>query len=115
MESSTEHGGTIRVRNIPTRGASFTIELPFQTTASMPTFAPAQATVTGRRGRILLVDQDDSVLEAVERFCAGAIIEFQTARDGREARALLERQDLISSSQICKFLMSQTKTTWKVG
>jgi two-component system NtrC family sensor kinase len=24
----TEHGGTIRVRNLPTRGASFTIELP---------------------------------------------------------------------------------------
>jgi two-component system NtrC family sensor kinase len=89
----TEHGGTIRVRNIPTRGASFTIELPFQTTASMPTFAPAQATVTGKEGRILLVDQDDSVLEAVGTILRGRDHRVQTARDGREARALLERQD----------------------
>ena len=30
----TEHGGTIRVRNLPHRGASFTIELPGRSDAS---------------------------------------------------------------------------------
>jgi two-component system NtrC family sensor kinase len=89
----TEHGGTIRVRNIPTRGASFTIELPFQTTASMPTFAPAQATASGREGRILLVDQDESVLEAVGTILRGREHRVQTARDTQEARTLLEKVD----------------------
>src|SRR6202795_3248276 len=89
----TEHGGTIRVRNIPTRGASFTIELPFQSTASMPTFAPAQETASGREGRILLVDQDDSVLEAVGTILRGRNHRVQIARDTQEAQALLEKQD----------------------
>src|SRR6266481_1835769 len=89
----TEHGGTIQVRNIPTRGASFTIELPFQTTASMPTFAPAQAMASGRDGRILLVDQDDSVLEAVGTILRERDHRVQTARDTQEAQALLEKED----------------------
>jgi len=89
----TEHGGTIRVRNIPTRGASFTIELPFQSTASMPTFAPAQETASGRERRILLVDQDDSVLEAVGTILRERDHRVQTARDAQEAQALLEKQD----------------------
>jgi two-component system NtrC family sensor kinase len=31
----TEHGGTIRVRNMPHRGASFTIELPLNSTTAL--------------------------------------------------------------------------------
>jgi DNA-binding response OmpR family regulator len=81
------------VRNIPTRGASFTVELPFQSTASMPTFAPAQATEGGRGGRILLADPDDSVLEAVGTILRGREHRVQTARDTQEARALLEKLD----------------------
>jgi two-component system NtrC family sensor kinase len=89
----TEHGGTIRVRNIPTRGASFTIELPFQSMASMPAFAPAQAMASGREGRILLVDQDESVLEAVGTILREREHRVQTAKDAQEARALLEKVD----------------------
>jgi two-component system NtrC family sensor kinase len=46
----TEHGGTIRVRNMPTRGASFTIELPYHST-SEATDRPAtrDAVETGRQ------------------------------------------------------------------
>jgi PAS domain S-box-containing protein len=89
----TEHGGTIRVRNIPTRGAAFTIELPFQAAAALPSFTPVQTPVPGRDGRILLVDQDDSVLEAVGTILRGRDHRVQTARDTREARALLEKND----------------------
>jgi PAS domain S-box-containing protein len=89
----TEHGGTIRVRNIPTRGAAFTIELPFQSTAALASSAPPQTAVPGRDGRILLLDQDDSVLEAVGTILRGRDHRVQTARDMREARALLEKHD----------------------
>src|SRR5439155_13000844 len=46
----TEHGGIIRVRNIPARGASFTIELPRQPEASPAPFTPWQSTILGRDG-----------------------------------------------------------------
>lgn len=89
----TEHGGTIRVRNIPTRGASFTIELPHQPVAAIAFSMPGRTAVTGKDGRILLVDHDDSVLEAVGTILRGRDHRVQTARDMREARVLLEKQE----------------------
>ena len=89
----TEHGGTIRVRNIPSRGASFTVELPLQPAAPLVFSTPGQRAVSGRDGRILLVDHDDSVLEAVGAILRGRDHRVQTAKDIREARALLQKQD----------------------
>src|SRR5437763_6169274 len=60
----TEHGGTIRVRNVPARGASFIIELPRQPVAPPAFASPDQRAISGKDGRILLVDHDDSVMEA---------------------------------------------------
>lgn len=89
----TEHGGTIRVRNIPMRGASFTIELPRQPVAALAFSTPGQTANSERERRILLVDHDDSVLEAVGTILRGRDHRVQTARDIREALALLEEQD----------------------
>ncbi len=81
----TEHGGTIQVRNIPTRGASFTIELPHQPVASSGFSAPGLKVNLGRDGRILLVDHDESVLEAVGAILRGRDHRVKTARDIHEA------------------------------
>jgi two-component system NtrC family sensor kinase len=89
----TEHGGTIRVRNIPTRGASFTINLPFQPLASQAPAAPGAPAISGRDGCILLLDHDDSVLEAVGTILRGRDHRVHTARDIPEARALLEKEN----------------------
>ena len=89
----TEHGGIIRVRNIPTRGASFSIELPHQPVASPSFSTPGQTAISRRDGRILLVDHDDSVLEAVGTILRGRDHRVQTARDIPEARAWLEKED----------------------
>jgi two-component system NtrC family sensor kinase len=89
----TEHGGTIQVRNVPTRGASFIIELPHQPAASPMFSTPGQKTISGRDGRILLVDRDDSVLEAVGTILRARDHRVQTARNILEARALLEKED----------------------
>ena len=89
----TEHGGTIRVRNIPTRGAAFTIELPCQPAAS-PTFsASEQKAISPTHARILLVDHDDSILEAVGIILRERQHRVHTARDIGEARALLEKEE----------------------
>ncbi len=100
----TEHGGTIRVRNIPTRGASFTIELPFQPAALAQSSEPGQSRVPGKDGRILLVDRDDSVLEAVGAFLRGRDHRVQTAKDTHAARALLEKEEfdiVVADLQVC--------------
>jgi PAS domain S-box-containing protein len=89
----TEHGGTIHVRNVPTRGASFTIELPHQVAASPIYSTAGQKAITARDGRILLVDRDESVLEAVGTILRARDHRVQTARNIREARALLEKED----------------------
>jgi PAS domain S-box-containing protein len=89
----TEHGGTIRVRNMPTRGASFTIELPFQPFLPPPALSRKPAAAPGKAARILLVEQDGCVLEAVGTILRGREHQVKTARDLTEARVLLGQDE----------------------
>src|SRR5260370_29920286 len=89
----TEHGGTIRVRNIPTPGASFTIELPHQPVPALSFSTSRQKSASGKDGRILLVDHDDSVLEAVDAILRGRNHLVHTARSIHEAHVLLEKKE----------------------
>ena len=84
----TEHGGTIRVRNMPGRGASFTIELPFPPLVRSPGISKGQATAPGIPGRILLLDEDPSILESVGTILRGREHRVHTASDIGEALAL---------------------------
>jgi len=91
----TEHGGSIRVRNVPPRGASFTIEVPYQPPKSAKLVKPSepgQALEQAREGRILLIDQDDSVLEAVRAILREREHEVETAKNAADAMALLEKE-----------------------
>ncbi|HYL64970.1 MAG TPA: ATP-binding protein [Candidatus Methylomirabilis sp.] len=89
----TEHGGSIRVRNEPPRGASFTIELPYH--PPTPAQAPdaAQRTEAAKEGRILLVDQDESILQEMGALLRGCDHDVETARSAADAMALLEREN----------------------
>jgi two-component system NtrC family sensor kinase len=89
----TEHGGSIHVRNVPPRGASFTIEIPYQPTKAIKALGPGQAMDQGRDGRILLIDQDDSVLEAVGALLREHDHEVETAKSAADAMALLEKHE----------------------
>jgi two-component system NtrC family sensor kinase len=100
----TEHGGTIRVRNIPTRGASFTIELPHQPVPALSFSSPGEKPTSGKDGYILLVDCDDSVLQAVGTILRRLNHRVHTARDMHEACALLEKKEfdlVIADLQVC--------------
>ena len=85
----TEHGGAIRVKNDPPRGACFTIELPRQSAAASEGAAVKAKDLTAGGGRILLVDPDESVLEAVEAVLRGRDHSVRTARSHQEAQELL--------------------------
>src|SRR5580658_7701813 len=93
----TEHGGSIRVRNVPPRGASFTIEVPYQPIRPVKAPEAGQKMEPVREGRILLIDQDDSVLEAVRAILLEREHEVETAKTAADAMALLEKRqfDLI--------------------
>jgi PAS domain S-box-containing protein len=93
----TEHGGSIRVSNVPPRGASFTIEVPYQPIRPMKAPEAGQTIEQVKEGRILLIDQDDSVLETVKAILLEREHEVETAKTAADAMALLENRqfDLI--------------------
>jgi PAS domain S-box-containing protein len=88
----TEHGGTIQVRNVQPHGAAFTIELPFQPAAARRSASEGRPAAAGREGRILLIDSDQSVLEAVGAILRGRNHVVRTARSLDEAQALIEER-----------------------
>ncbi|HEY2546884.1 MAG TPA: PAS domain S-box protein, partial [Candidatus Acidoferrum sp.] len=89
----SEHGGTIQVHNVPPRGASFTIEVPYQPVTAVKGSEKSQATEPVREGRILLIDQDDSVLEAVQAILLEREHEVATAKTAADAMALIEKRE----------------------
>jgi len=111
----TEHGGTIRVRNAPTRGACFSIELPCQPVTASAASSDAPKADPGRSAHILLVDHDESVLEAVSTFLRGRDHRVQSARNMQEARGVLEQQNfdvIIADLQIAEGPNSSGLENW---
>ena len=101
----TEHGGTIRVRYLQPRGASFSIELPFQAAERAPHGGAARATASARQGRILLLDRDQSVLEAVGTTLRGRNHAVRAATALTEAQLILLEQEfdiVVADLQVCE-------------
>jgi PAS domain S-box-containing protein len=91
----TEHGGSIRVRNVPPRGASFRIEVPNQPSKPAKPGADSDSGQTleqMRGGRILLIDQDESVVEAIRAILLEREHEVETANSAADAMARLEKE-----------------------
>jgi two-component system NtrC family sensor kinase len=90
-----EHGGEILVRNAPPRGACFAISLPVtevrveDAVPQQPASGPAVAAA-----RVLLVDDEEPVLDLEHQLLRGRGLEVRTARSGREAIGVLEREDV---------------------
>lgn len=87
-------GGDMSVYSEVGRGTSFRIYLPEvpETELLQPAAAPAETEspkVSPRVGRILLVDDEATILSMTARFLSRAGHQVTTASDGDEARALL--------------------------
>jgi PAS domain S-box-containing protein len=89
----TEHGGSIRVRNVPPRGACFTIEVPYHAPKPSNVLGSGKGIESGREGRILLVDQDDSVLEAVGAILREHEHQVETVKNAADAMQVLEKEE----------------------
>jgi two-component system NtrC family sensor kinase len=111
----TEHGGTIRVRNIPSRGACFTIDLPCQPVEALGSSLEGPKADSGRSARILLLDHDESILEAVSAFLRGREHRVNSARNMLEARSVLEQQNfdvIVADSQLADAPNGDGLETW---
>jgi PAS domain S-box-containing protein len=89
----TEHGGSIRVRNVPPRGASFTIEVPYHPAGAAQGAGSSRSPEVLREGRILLIDQDETVLKSIGAVLRGREHDVKTARSAADAMALLEKEN----------------------
>jgi two-component system NtrC family sensor kinase len=89
----SEHGGSIRVTNVEPSGSCFTIELPYQRTAALQHVSPEGGVVPVRGARILLIDDDVSVLEAVEAILRDGNHTVRAAASFAEAERLLNEQE----------------------
>jgi two-component system NtrC family sensor kinase len=100
----TEHGGTIRVQNVQPRGASFVIELPFQAAGKAPELNAGRLAASAREGRILVLDRDKSVLEAVGAILRARNHTVRTATALRDAQRVLQEQEfdvIVVDTQSC--------------
>jgi len=89
----SEHGGTIRVKNDPPHGASFLIEIPCQEIAAIKEPSPAKTYLAGDSSRILLLERETSVLEAIQAMLKNREHQVFTARSLEEGQTLLRARE----------------------
>jgi PAS domain S-box-containing protein len=101
----TEHGGTIRVRNVQPHGASFSIELPFQAAEQSQDATGRVLSASVKEGRILLIDHEPSVLEAVCAILRGGGHTVRAAGTLPDAQLALQEQEfdlIVADTQDCR-------------
>jgi two-component system cell cycle sensor histidine kinase/response regulator CckA len=83
------HGGTVEVRSAPEEGTTVNVFIP--TTEELPQLAHrAAGQPSVRRGHVLVVDDDQTIREALSRITEGIGLTPLLAANGREALALWE-------------------------
>lgn len=88
----SEHGGTIRVTNDPLRGASFVIEIPCQEIAAIKDTSPTKV-YSADGSRILVLERETSVLEAIQAMLKNREHQVLTARSLEEGQTLLRARE----------------------
>lgn len=87
-----EHGGEIQVRNSPPRGATFSILLPILLGAT--SHPPESRSSAISSARVLLVDEDESLLQLEHEILRARGVVASIARSSREAMDFLLRESV---------------------
>jgi PAS domain S-box-containing protein len=89
-----EHGGEIRVRNSPPRGATFSITLPLSDESPAAANEPVSRRAHSMPGTILLVDQEEALLLLEQEVLASSGATVKVARTAEEAIKILNRDSV---------------------
>lgn len=89
-----EHGGEIQVRNSPPRGATFTITLPLLVVSSPAPLVDATLANDTPSGKILLVDDEETVLQLEEEILVARGSSVRLARNESDAIDILKRDSV---------------------
>lgn len=84
-----EHGGELRVEELPEGGACFRLSLPISGEAEPLPLPTAPAPLDEGRARLLVVDDEAEIAELMRAFLEAAGYEVATAESGEVALALL--------------------------
>jgi PAS domain S-box-containing protein len=91
----SEHGGEISVRNATGQGAAVSVSLPVLPVAGSGSSSDAiRAYDAPIVGRVLLVDDEESVLELEKEILQSRRLTVLTARSGKEAMEVLQRESV---------------------
>ncbi|MGC2399289.1 MAG: ATP-binding protein [Acidobacteriaceae bacterium] len=91
-----KHGGQIAVESIPDKGTLFTVHLPAALEAQLPE-AVAVSSIEMGTERLLVMDDDDTLLVLFKAVLTQLGYDVQTARDGAEAIALYQASKIEGS------------------
>lgn len=89
-----EHGGDIEAGNSPSRGATFVITLPLLVGSSSLNSAGESGSKCMLRGKILLVDEVETVLQLEEEVLGAAGASVRLARTMAQAVEILKQQSV---------------------
>jgi PAS domain S-box-containing protein len=89
-----EHGGDVEARNSPPRGATFVIALPLLVGGSSPAADAESSAKCMLHGKILLVDQVETVLQLEEEVLGAAGANVRLARTASQAVDILKGQSV---------------------
>jgi signal transduction histidine kinase/ActR/RegA family two-component response regulator len=91
-----KHGGQIAVESFPDQGTLFTVHLPAALKAQLPEAVAVSGVELGTE-RLLVMDDDDTLLILFKAVLTQLGYDVQTARDGAEAIALYQASKVTGS------------------
>jgi PAS domain S-box-containing protein len=89
----TRSGGEIRIKSKPAKGTLFTIKLPRADLPQVISPVRAQVKTSTAHHRLLVVDDDESVLQIIQDMLSFKGHEVIALADGQEALDILEKED----------------------
>jgi PAS domain S-box-containing protein len=101
------HEGTLQIESEPGRGSTFRILLPLSKSPTAEDAAPAGLHSEGRRGTILLVDDDEGVLLVASQTLKKSGFAVVSARDGKQAVTKFRAQAASITAVILDLTMPQ--------